>query len=112
MILDLDKPKTFAILCHGASLINYTGFSVAIPLVLLFTKENSIVVSNARESMNFHFTMWIFLTIGFLLTKFLIGFVVIAAVAIASLFFAGKAILVLLQDDQQIYHYPFIIHFF
>jgi uncharacterized protein len=112
MIFVLDKQKTFAILCHSASVINYTGFSVAIPLVLLFTKKDSIVVSNARESVNFHFTMWIFLILGFLLTKFLIGFAIITVVAIASLFLSLQAILSILKDDQLVYHYPFTIHFF
>jgi uncharacterized Tic20 family protein len=112
MLLDLDQRKTFTVLCHSASLINYTGFSVAIPLVLLFTKKDSIVVSNARESVNFHFTMWIFLILGFLLTKILIGFAVIAVVAIASLILSLQAILSLLKDEQQIYHYPFTIRFF
>jgi uncharacterized Tic20 family protein len=56
--------------------------------------------------------MWIFLILGFLLTKILIGFAVIAVVAIASLILSLQAILSLLKDEQQIYHYPFTIRFF
>lgn len=54
---DLNQGKLLSALCHGAIFFSAALFSVGIPLVILFTTDNSVVKANARESLNFHINL-------------------------------------------------------
>lgn len=111
MTFDPDKRKLLSLLCHGATFINYTGVSIGIPIAIMLVSDDPVVKANARESLNFHFNMWIYLFIGAILTVVLVGFVVLGLVAIASVVFPILAILSVLNDENKTYRYPFIFHF-
>lgn len=111
MSFDPDKRKLLSLLCHGATFINYTGVSIGIPIAILLVSDDPVVKENARESLNFHFNMWIYLIIGGILTFILIGFVILGFVAIASFVLPIIAILAVLKNQDQAYKYPFIFHF-
>ncbi|AFY40232.1 hypothetical protein Lepto7376_4103 [[Leptolyngbya] sp. PCC 7376] len=111
MNFDPDKRKLLSALCHGATFINYTGLSIAIPIGILLTTDDPVVKANAREALNFHFNMWIIFAIGGVTTFILIGFLIIGLAALASFILPIIAILAVLKDEDKSYKYPFIFHF-
>ncbi|MGB2924149.1 MAG: DUF4870 domain-containing protein [Limnothrix sp.] len=111
MAIDADKRKLLSLLCHGATFINYTGVSIGIPIAILLVSDDPVVKENARESLNFHFNMWIYLLVGGVLTIVLIGFAILGLVAIASIVCPILAILAVLNNENKAYRYPFIFHF-
>ena len=47
---NIEQRKLLSALCHGSIFFSSMIVSIAIPLVILFTTEDSIVKANARES--------------------------------------------------------------
>ncbi|OKH19402.1 DUF4870 domain-containing protein [[Limnothrix rosea] IAM M-220] len=111
MTFDPDKRKLLSALCHGATFINYTGLSIGIPIAILLTTDDPVVKVNARESLNFHFNMWIYFAIGAVTTVLLIGFLIIGLAALASFIMPIIAILAIFNNEDTPYKYPFIFHF-
>jgi len=57
---DTDKRKLLSILCHGAIFFS-TGFvSVGLPITILFLTDDPVIKDNAKESINFHFNVWLY----------------------------------------------------
>jgi len=107
---DPDKRKLLSALCHGAIFFSTAFVSVGIPIAMLFIANDPVVVENAKESINFHFNVWIYgiiitaliwITFGLLFPLAFLGYLLhwgLTIWAIAS---------VLLNPDQP-FRYPFI----
>ncbi|MDX2099899.1 MAG: DUF4870 domain-containing protein [Leptolyngbyaceae cyanobacterium bins.59] len=55
---DPDKRRLLSILSHGSILASVAIVSAAIPLVILFVSDDSVVKDNAKEALNFHLNVW------------------------------------------------------
>ena len=82
--------------------------TVAIPIVILFTTEDSVVKANARESLNFHINLYIYGAITGFLTIILIGFLILPVLWIISIVMPIIALVQVLNSPDQPYRYPFI----
>lgn len=107
---DLTKRKLLSALCHGSIFFSALIVSVGIPIVILFVSDDPVVQANAKESLNFHFNMWIYGVISGLLTFILIGFVFLAILGIAMVVMPIIAMIQVLSDPSKPYRYPFIFH--
>lgn len=79
--------KIWAVLCH---LSFFLGLPFLLPLVvyLVMRKESEYVAENAREALNFHITVLIYLICCAPLMLLLIGYPLAAVVVITSLILA------------------------
>ncbi|MBD1848866.1 DUF4870 domain-containing protein [Leptolyngbya sp. FACHB-711] len=66
---DLDQQKALSIVCHASVFLSSAIVSIVIPIVILATNENPIVKANARESINFHISLYIYA-----IAAFIVGF--------------------------------------
>lgn len=104
----INQGKLLSALCHGAIFFSSMLVSVGIPLVILFTTDNSVVKANAKESINFHINLYIYALIFGLLSVILIGIPLLIGLGIASFILPIMAIVKVLDDPSQPYRYPFI----
>lgn len=85
------------------------GFIGPLIVMLVFGPRNAFVKKESTEALNFQITVLIGYIIGFVLSLILIGFFLIAAIAIASLIFI---IIAAVKNNQGIeYRYPINIRF-
>lgn len=105
---DLSKRKLLSALCHGSIFLNATVVSVAIPIIILFVSDDSVVQENAKEALNFHFNMWVYWGIIWILTFILIGIFLGWIVGLVNLIMPIIAIVKVLSDPYTSYRYPFI----
>jgi uncharacterized Tic20 family protein len=98
-------------LAHLSQLLNFfTGLGglVAVLVIWLVYKDRSAHVElQAREALNFQVTLLIAGAIGGLLVWLLVGFVVLAVVALAQLVFAIVA--AIKASEGVVYRYPFCL---
>ncbi|WP_088893569.1 DUF4870 domain-containing protein [Leptolyngbya ohadii] len=76
---DLDQQKALSIICHASVLFSAAIVSLLVPISILVASENPIVKANARESINFHLSLFIYaiatFTVGFFGLSLFIPFV-------------------------------------
>jgi uncharacterized protein len=112
-----DKRRLLSTLSHSAIFFSAAVISIGVPITVLFVSDDPVVKANAKESINFHLTVWIagaiaafllflpsFLTLG--LVAWIaggIGFLWVATMTVLAVFHA------LTQPDVP-YRYPFILH--
>ncbi|NES93394.1 DUF4870 domain-containing protein, partial [Okeania sp. SIO2B9] len=82
--MDADKRKILSALCHGAIFLSTTIVSVGIPIAILLLTNDSVVKSNAKESLNFHINIYIYAIIFGILIWLLIGIPLLVLLAIIS----------------------------
>ena len=105
---DTDKRKLLSALCHGSIFFSLTGVSIGIPLAILFVSDDPIVKENAKESLNFHFNVWVYGIIFGVLTIVLIGFALLGILQLINIILPILGILQALGNPDQPYRYPFI----
>jgi uncharacterized protein len=107
---DPDKRKLLSALSHGAIFFSTTFVSVGLPIALLFVTDDPVVRENAKESINFHFNVWLYgtmiavliwLTLGLLLPLAGLGYLLHWGLTI-------WAIAQVLTNPDQPFRYPFI----
>lgn len=108
MTYDSDKRKLMSVLCHGSIFFNTLFIGAGIPLAILFLSDDPVVKTSAKESLNFHFIMWLCWAIFGVLAWLLIGLPFLVIVAIANLVLPILAILSSLSNPDESYRYPFI----
>lgn len=59
-IFDTDKRKFLSALCHGAIFLSTAFLSVGVPITILLVSDDPVVKDNAKESINFHFNVWLY----------------------------------------------------
>jgi uncharacterized Tic20 family protein len=105
---NLNQGKLLSALCHGAIFFSSLFLSVGIPLVILFTTDDSVVKANAKESINFHINLYIYALISAFLILVLIGIPLLIGLSIGSFIMPIIALIKVLDNPSQPYRYPFI----
>ncbi|HEY9730149.1 MAG TPA: DUF4870 domain-containing protein [Chroococcales cyanobacterium] len=108
MEYDPDKRKLLSALSHGSIFISALMVSVGIPIAILLVSDDPIVKENARESLNFHFNVWLYGLIFGALTLLLIGWPLLGLLFIFSWVLPILALVQILSNPNQSYRYPFI----
>lgn len=57
---DTDTRKVLSALCHGAIFFNFLFVSIGLPIIILLASHDPVVKENAKESINFHFNVWLY----------------------------------------------------
>ncbi|MEA5595213.1 DUF4870 domain-containing protein [Rivularia sp. UHCC 0363] len=104
----VQQRKLLSGLCHGAIFFSSTIVTVAIPIVILYITEDSVVKANARESLNFHINLYIYGLIAGVLTIVLIGIPLLMILGVISIVMPIIALIQVLNSPDQPYRYPFI----
>ncbi|MCU1471265.1 MAG: hypothetical protein JWQ39_2414 [Glaciihabitans sp.] len=76
---------------------------------LVAKDRGAFIREHARQALNFHITMAIAVLIGFLLTIILVGFLIIAAIAVVILIFSILAAVA--ANNGQLFRYPLSYEF-
>ncbi|MBF2013812.1 MAG: DUF4870 domain-containing protein [Rivularia sp. T60_A2020_040] len=105
---NVDQRKLLSALCHGAIFFSSTIVTIAIPIVILFTTEDSVVKANARESLNFHINLYIYGLVAGMLTIVLIGIPLLMVLGLISIVMPIIALVQVLNSPEQPYRYPYI----
>jgi uncharacterized protein len=105
---DPDKRKLLSILCHAAIFLSSSVISVGIPIAIMIISDDPVVKENAKESLNFHFNIWLYLTIFGILAWLLIGIPLLFIAIAASWVMPILAIIRVLEDPSTSFRYPFI----
>ncbi|MCU0516760.1 MAG: DUF4870 domain-containing protein [Oscillatoria sp. Prado101] len=109
---DSDKRKVLAGLCHGSIFFSSLVVSVCIPIAILLVSDDPVVKENAKESLNFHFNVWLYEAFIGLLLFSVIGIPLAWLLLIPFFLFHWVlpiiAILHILGNPEQPYRYPFI----
>lgn len=111
---DQDKRKLLSALSHGAIFFSTTLVSIGVPIALLFITEDPVVKENAKESINFHFNVWLYGTIIGILIFVTLGLLIPLA-GLGYLLHWGLtiwAIVQVLSDPDRPFRYPFIFRLF
>ncbi len=108
MSSNLEKNKILSALCHGSIFFSSLLVGIAIPIIILVVSDDNVVKNNAKESLNFHFNIWIYGIIAGILTFVLIGWLLLPIVFLISWIFQIIAIVQILNNSDTVYRYPFI----
>ncbi len=103
--------KNLALLCH---LLTFTGYIIPFgnilgPLIIFLIKKDQspFIRQHAVEALNFQISLTIYAIISALLIFILIGFLMIAAVAIVGIVFT--IIAAISASEGKLYRYPLTI---
>ena len=94
--------RTLAMLAHLLGI--FTGVIGALVIWLMKKDEGGFVENQAKEALNFQITLLIASVIGMVLTLVLIGFLVLLAVAVASIVFSIMGAMKAYSGER--YRYP------
>ncbi|TVQ46615.1 MAG: DUF4870 domain-containing protein [Gloeocapsa sp. DLM2.Bin57] len=107
----MDKRKLLAILSQASIFLSSTVVSVGIPLAIYFVADDDVVKENAKESLNFHFNVWLYgIIIGVLafFTLGLLGFILGPILLLFSIIMPILAIIQIWGNPDTPFRYPFI----
>jgi uncharacterized protein len=110
------KRKLFSLICHGSIFLGSLLVTSAIPLVVLLLFDDSVIKATAKETLNYHFNIWLYGAIAAGLGTFFTALIVTAPLAwlIGLGFFLFHlvppifGILATLSNPNEPYRYPFI----
>jgi uncharacterized protein len=110
------KRKLFSLLCHGSIFLGSLLFTSLIPLAVLLIFDDPIIKATAKETLNYHFNIWLYGAISAGLIAFftvliitipltwLIGGILALFTLVPPIF----GILATLNNPNEPYRYPFI----
>ena len=104
----ISKRKLLSLVCHGTNLFSVTIVSVAIPLIIFFVSDDSVVKENAKEALNFHLNMWVYGFIVGILSFVLIGYLFWPILILVSIIFPILATVQTFKNPDSVFRYPFI----
>ncbi len=110
------KRKLFSLLCHGSIFLGSLLFTSVIPLVILLLFDDSVIKETAKETLNYHFNIWLYGAIAAGLISFFtvlfftipLNFLIGGALGIFNLVPPIFGILATLNNPDEPYRYPFI----
>jgi hypothetical protein len=118
----LDRRRLLSGLSHGSIFFSTTLISIGIPIAIYFIADDSVIKTNAKESINFHFNVWFWATaigvpVGILswLTFGLAGFLLFPVIALGFLIHWGLtawALFHCISQPDEAFRYPFIFRVF
>jgi uncharacterized protein len=110
------KRKLFSLLCHGSIFLGSLLFTSAIPLVVLLLFDDPVIKATAKETLNYHFNIWLYGAIGAGLMAFFtvlfftipLAWLIGIALGLFTLVPPIFGILATLNNPNEPYRYPFI----
>lgn len=110
------KRRLFSLLCHGSIFLGSLLVTSAIPLVILLLFDDSVIKETAKETLNYHFNIWLYGAISAGLISFFTALIITAplalliggALALFTLVPPIFGILATISNPDQPYRYPFI----
>ena len=110
------KRKLFSLLCHGSIFLGSLLFTSAIPLVVLLLFDDPVIKETAKETLNYHFNIWLYGAISLGLGTFFTALIITIPLAwiiggVFTLFTLVPpifGILATLSNPNEPYRYPFI----
>jgi uncharacterized Tic20 family protein len=98
-----SNERIWIILCHLSLLL---GFGFLLPLVVYFAKKQDepLTAEHAKEALNFHITVYLYGFVALLLCLVVVGFLLLPAVALASVVLAIVACVK--ASEGGFYRYP------
>lgn len=108
---DLTRP-ILSVLCHGSLLFASGLLPLAIPITVWILSQDKVVRDNAKESLSFFITMFVWAIAFAILCLIKIGFVLLILLWIFSLVMPIIAIVQCIRNPNEPFRYPFISHLF
>jgi uncharacterized protein len=110
------KRKLFSLLCHGSIFLGSLLVTSAIPLVILLLFDDPVIKATAKETLNYHFNIWLYGAITVGLGAFFHALIITIPLAwlmggLFTLFTLVPpifGILATLNNPNEPYRYPFI----
>jgi uncharacterized protein len=110
------KRKLFSLLCHGSIFLGSLLFTSLIPLAVLLLFDDPIIKQTAKETLNYHFNIWLYGAISAGLIAFFtvliitipLTWIIGGALALFTLVPPIFGILATLNNPNEPYRYPFI----
>ena len=110
------KRKLFSLLCHGSIFLGSLLFTSLIPLAVLLLFDDPIIKATAKETLNYHFNIWLYGAIGAGLIAFFtilfftipLAWLIGGALGLFTLVPPIFGILATLNNPNEPYRYPFI----
>jgi uncharacterized protein len=110
------KRRLFSLLCHGSIFLGSLLITSAIPLAILLLFDDPVIKATAKETLNYHFNIWLYGAITAGLVTFFTALIVTIPLAwlIGLAFFLFHmvpplfGILATLNNPNEPYRYPFI----
>jgi uncharacterized protein len=110
------KRKLFSLLCHGSIFLSFLVIPSAIPLAILILFDDPIIKATAKETLNYHFNIWLYGAIAAGLGSFFFATILLAPLAfvVGGLFSIFHwippifGVLATLNNSDEPYRYPFI----
>jgi uncharacterized Tic20 family protein len=101
------EDTTWAVLAHLSAYV--APFLGPLAIYLIKRDESPMTRHHAAEALNFHICLTIYAVVSFVLVFVLVGFFLLAAVAIAG--FVMPILGALAASRREAYRYPLTIHF-
>ena len=101
-----------SIIAHLCALFTSLFVSVLGPILILAAADDETVKQNARESLNFQLTMFIYGLISFALCLVFVGFIMLIVVGLWSIIAPIFAMIHVANHPETPHRYSGIIHFF
>jgi uncharacterized protein len=110
------KRRLFSLLCHGSIFLGSLLITSAIPFAILLLFDDPVIKATAKETLNYHFNIWLYGAITAGLVTFFTALIVTIPLAwlIGLGFFLFHmvppifGILATLNNPNEPYRYPFI----
>jgi uncharacterized protein len=110
------KRRLFSLLCHGSIFLGSLLITSAIPFAVLLLFDDPVIKATAKETLNYHFNIWLYGAITAGLGAFFTALIVTIPLAwlIGIAFFLFHlvppifGILATLSNPDEPYRYPFI----
>jgi|LakMenE01Jun11ns_1017448.scaffolds.fasta_scaffold9756544_2 uncharacterized Tic20 family protein len=109
---DSGNRRILSAISHGSIFFSTFILSVGVPLVIYLISNDEVVKGSAKESINFHFNVWLYTIIFGVLTWVLIGWPLLGLLWIVQLVLPIMAIISSFRSPDQVFRYPFIFRLF
>ncbi|HSM80257.1 MAG TPA: DUF4870 domain-containing protein [Nodosilinea sp.] len=109
---DSGNRKILAAVSHGAIFFSTFVLSIGVPIVIYILSSDAVVRESAKESINFHFNVFLYSVIFGFLTLLLIGWPLLGLLWMAQLVLPIMAILHSFKKPDTVFRYPFIFRLF
>ncbi len=104
--------KILSAVSHGAIFFSTFVLSIGVPIIIYILSTDTVVKESAKESINFHFNVWLYSIIFGLLTFVLIGWPLLGLLWLAQLILPIMAIIHSFNKPDSVFRYPFIFRLF
>ncbi len=105
--------RVLSLILHGSLFFSSTGASLILPIVLLIVSKDWVTKSNAKEVLNFQISLFLYalMTFGFVILFNSASWTYLLIPVLIMMFVLPVlAIIHSIQDPDNPYIYPFIIH--